>query len=108
MTKFTKKNPTQNSSPKKNQNLKKPKPYQHTWARVHPRTHKVTFVIGADDGQWHKNPIVTIISKDKGFKMVEHCSEIRGLPTWMNFWLLRPVINHRRKDNLKIWIVGSH
>ena len=56
-----------------------------------PKGMPVTFVIGADDGQCHKNPIVMIIATSKRFRIVVHCSETgtRGLPTWMNFWLLQ-------------------
>ena len=68
----------------------------------------VTFVIGADDRQRHKHPIVTIIIGTKRFKKVVHCSETGGLPTWKNCWLLQPVSNHPRKDNLIVSIVGSH
>ena len=54
----------------------------------------VTFVIGAEDGQWHKNPIVMIIATNKTFGNVVHCSETGGLPTWKKFRLLRPASNH--------------
>ena len=53
-----------------------------------PKDMLVTFVIGADEWQCHKNPIVTIIIGTKRFKKVVHCSETGGLPTWKNFWLL--------------------
>ena len=68
----------------------------------------VTFVIGADDGQCHQNPIVTIIVGNKRFRTVLHCSETEGLPTWKNFLLLQHVSNHPRKDNLTASTVGSH
>ena len=66
----------------------------------------VTFVIGADEWQCHKNPIVKIIIGTNRFKKVVHCNETRGLPTWKNFWLLQPVSNHPRKDNLTVSTLG--
>ena len=42
----------------------------------------VAFLIGADDGQCHKNPIVMIIATSKRFSNVVHCSETGVLPTW--------------------------
>ena len=42
-----------------------------------PKDMLVTFVIGADDGQCHKNPIVTIIVGNKRFRKVVHYSETR-------------------------------
>ena len=68
----------------------------------------VTFVIGADDGQCHKKPIVMIIVGNKRFRKVVHCSETGGPPTWKNFWLLQPVSNHPREDNLTVSTVGFH
>ena len=58
------------------------KPHTHTIAahmgQGAPKDKLVTFVIGAHDGQCHKNPIVTIIVGNKRFKKVVHCSEIGG------------------------------
>ena len=68
----------------------------------------VTFVIGADEWQCHKNPIVTIIIGTNRFRKVVHCSETGGLPTWKKFWLLQPVSNHPRKDNLTVSTVGFY
>ena len=73
-----------------------------------PKDMLVTFVIGADDRQCHKTPIFTIIVGTKRFKKVVHCSETWGLPTWKNFWLLQPVSDHPRKDNLTVSTVGSY
>ena len=73
-----------------------------------PKDMLVTFVIGADDGQCHKNPIVVIIVRNERFRKVVHGTETGGLPTWRNFWLLQPVSNHPRKDNLIVSTVGSH
>ena len=73
-----------------------------------PKDMLVTFVIGADEWQRHKTPIFTIIIGTKRFKKVVHCSETGGLPTWKNFWLLQPVSNHPRKDNLTVSAVGSY
>ena len=39
-----------------------------------PKDMLVTFVIVADDGQCHKNPIVTVIVGTKRFKNVVHCT----------------------------------
>ena len=50
-----------------------------------PKDMLVTFVIGADEWQCHKNPIFTIIVGTNRFKKVVHCSETGGLPTWKNF-----------------------
>ena len=63
--------------------------------------------IGVDDGHCHKTSIVIVIVGTKRFRLVAHCGETRGLPTWKNFWLLQPVSNHPNKDNLKISTVGS-
>ena len=63
----------------------------------------VTFVIGADEWQCHKNPIFTMIIGTNRFKKVVH-----WLPNWKNFWLLQPVSNHPRKDNLTVSTVGSY
>ena len=49
-----------------------------------PKDMLVTFVIAADDGQCHKNPIVTIIVGNKRFRKVAHCNETGGLPTGRN------------------------
>ena len=46
----------------------------------------VTSVIGADDGQCHKNLIVAIIVRNKRFKKVVDCIETERLPIWKNFW----------------------
>ena len=73
-----------------------------------PKDMLVTFVIGADDRQCHKNPIVMIIVGNKRFRKVAHCSQTGGLPTWKNYWLLQPVSNHPPQDNLTVSIVGSH
>ena len=51
-----------------------------------PKDLLVTFVISVD--QYHNNPIVTIIVGNKRFKKVVHYSQIGGLPTWKNWWLL--------------------
>ena len=67
-----------------------------------PKDMLVTFIIGADDGQCPKKPIVTIIIGNKRLRKVVHCSETGGLPTWKNIWLLHPVSNHPRKDNLTV------
>ena len=67
----------------------------------------VTPVIGADDAQCHKNPIVTIVVGYKMFRKVVECSEIRGLPTWKNFPLLQPVSNNLQKDKLIVSTIGS-
>ena len=72
-----------------------------------PKDMLVTFVIGADDRQCHKNPIATTIAGTKRFKEVVHCNETGGLPIWKNFWLLQPVSNHPQKDNLTVSTVGS-
>ena len=73
-----------------------------------PKDMLVTSVIGADDGQCHKNPIVAIIVGNKRFNKVVHCWWLTGgLPTWRKFWLLQPVSNHPRKDNLIVSTVGS-
>ena len=73
-----------------------------------PKDMLVKFVIGADEWQWPKNPIFTIIVGINRFKKVVHCSETGGLPTWKNFWLLQPVSNHLRKDNLTVSRVGCY
>ena len=39
-----------------------------------------TFVIGADEWQCHKTPIVTIIVGTNRFKKVVHCIETGGSP----------------------------
>ena len=72
-----------------------------------PKDMPVTFVIGADDGPCHKNPIVEIVVGNKRFRKVVHCSETGGLPAWKNFWLLQPVSNHLT-NNLTVSAVGSH
>ena len=43
-----------------------------------PKDMLVTFVIGADDGMCHKNPVVTTIVGNHRFKKVVHCTEIGG------------------------------
>ena len=67
----------------------------------------VTFVIGANDGQCHKNPIVTVIVGTKRFRKVVHCIESAGLPRWKNFWLLHPISNHpkRQPNSFNCWIL---
>ena len=52
-----------------------------------PKDMLFTVVIGADDGQYHENPIVMIIVGNKRFQKMVHCSETGGLSTWKNFWL---------------------
>ena len=64
-----------------------------------PKDMPVTFVIGADDGQCHNNPIIV---GNTGFKKVVHCSQTGGLPTWKNLWLLQPISNQTRIDNLTV------
>ena len=73
--------------------------------------HVVTVVIGANEWQCHKHPIFTITVGTKRFRRVVHYSETSetgGLPTWKNFWLLQPVSNDPRRDNLTISTVGSY
>ena len=73
-----------------------------------PKDMLVTFVIGVDDRQCHKNPIITTIVGTKRFKKVVHCSETWGLPTRKNFWLLQPVSNYppkRQPNSFNCWIL---
>ena len=53
-----------------------------------PKDMLVTFVIGADEWQCHKNPIVTIIIRTNRFKRVVHCSETGGGPRLEEFLAL--------------------
>ena len=76
---------------------------QHTWAK---HLSHVTFVIGADDRHCHKNPIVTAIVGTKRFRKVVHRTETLGLPTWKDFWLLQPISNHPKKENLTVSTVA--
>ena len=48
----------------------------------------VTFVIGADEWQCQKNPIVTIIIGTNRFKKVVRCSETGGAPDLEEFLAL--------------------
>ena len=48
----------------------------------------VTFVIGADEWQCHKNHIFTVIVGTKRFKKVVHCSETGGAPHLEEFLAL--------------------
>ena len=56
----------------------------------------VTFVIGADEWQCHKNPIVTIIIGTNRFKKVVHCSEIGGsrLGSLLEKRVFHPFLTH--------------
>ena len=68
-------------------------------AHMGQRAHQdmlVTFVIGADDGQCHKNPIVAVIVGNKRFRKVVHCNETgrsrfkpppKRQPNSFNYWI---------------------
>ena len=73
-----------------------------------PKDMLVTCVIGADDGQCHKNPTVTIIVGTKSFKKVVQCSETGGLPTWKKILALiarfKPPLK-RQPNSFNCWIL---
>ena len=65
-----------------------------------------TFVIGANDGQCHKNPIVTIIVRNKRFRKVVHCNETGGLPAWKfsGSYIPFQTTPKRQPNNFNCWI----